>query len=268
MSAGVDGDDVFEALVRSTSLKTRVATPCTGASSRHDDDDDPMTPASSSPQIAAGHGRRRRDEDGESSMALAMPPPPPGRSGDHVRRKVDTVDDSVATVTAQTVVNKAKTAGTTTDQDYPRGKEEEKKQQPEYNDCSEFDIIAGYSSCARRRQNRGDGSAAAAARHSAFDVEKWSNNDKNRVVEVGRRPLVDCKTHRGTNSNRSERAAAATNVQRTFRGHKGRERAAAESRKLARRWAADVEHAAEREKQVKLKFGRLPRPAVPATFGF
>lgn len=268
VSAGIDGDDVFEALVRSTSLKTWVATSRAKNNRRHDDEGS-MIPTSSSPQTAAGRGRSCRDEDGSNLVASGMPSSPPYRWEDDVRRNANTVDNSVAVASAQTAVDKGNNGGTTTDRDYLRQEEEGKKHQPKHKSYSEFDeIIAGNtSSCARRREESDGGSAAvavavAARDNTTLDFEKGSDNHKkNRVVGEG-------KHTRGTTNNNSKRAVAATSVQKTFRGHTGRERAAAERRKLARRRANDMEYTVERERQTRLKFGRLPRPAVPGTFGF
>lgn len=68
------------------------------------------------------------------------------------------------------------------------------------------------------------------------------------------------------------RQAAAVRVQALFRGHRGRECAAGEGRKRARRLAA--ERAAEEERQrpravaTRRMGGRISRPKGPSTYGF
>ena len=68
------------------------------------------------------------------------------------------------------------------------------------------------------------------------------------------------------------RKAAATRVQSLFRGHKGRGRAAAESRKRARRLAAEREAREEEQRPsaaaCRRRGGRISRPKGRSTYGF
>ncbi|CAM9876409.1 unnamed protein product [Ectocarpus sp. 4 AP-2014] len=76
----------------------------------------------------------------------------------------------------------------------------------------------------------------------------------------------------GRGGKTSCRQAAAVRVQALFRGHRGRECAAGEGRKRARRLAA--ERAAEEERQrpravaTRRMGGRISRPKGPSTYGF
>lgn len=76
----------------------------------------------------------------------------------------------------------------------------------------------------------------------------------------------------GRGGKNGSRQAAAVRVQALFRGHRGRECAAGEGRKRARRLA--VERAAEEERQrpravaTRRMGGRIPRPKGPSTYGF
>lgn len=68
------------------------------------------------------------------------------------------------------------------------------------------------------------------------------------------------------------RKAAATRVQAVFRGHKGRNSAAAEGRKRARRLAAEREAREEQQRPsaaaCRRRGGRISRPKGPSTYGF
>lgn len=64
------------------------------------------------------------------------------------------------------------------------------------------------------------------------------------------------------------RGSAAVHVQRAFRGHKGRNRAAAEGRKRARQKTLKREVDVEEERRAKSRFGRLPRPKFTGVYGF
>ncbi|CAM9644455.1 unnamed protein product [Ectocarpus fasciculatus] len=76
----------------------------------------------------------------------------------------------------------------------------------------------------------------------------------------------------GRGGKNGSRQAAAVRVQALFRGHRGRECAAGEGRKRARRLA--VERAAEEERQrpravaTRRMGGRISRPKGPGTYGF
>lgn len=118
-----------------------------------------------------------------------------------------------------------------------------------------FDCLPGRRHERNSKESKDDNTSTTKSINSSSTT---TNNKSNNNIDNGRIVV-------GVSS---KRAQAAVKVQRAFRGHRGRDRAAGEGRKLARKLAVEREHWAEKARQANRHFGRLPRPTLPGIYGF